>query len=71
MSEKIYIVTQGEYSDYRILREYTKVTTAPDMDKWGKFPWQHCATADSTVSAEHAKKLAVEARQAWIVRNPQ
>lgn len=137
MSEKIYIVTQGEYSDYRIVavfltradaerytgggvgteeygapnieewevgppdptkwwqrvyyhslrpngdnyhvsmsweevrREYTKVTTAPDMDKWGKFPWQHCATADSTVSAEHAKKLAVEARQAWIVRNPQ
>jgi hypothetical protein len=51
---------------------YTKVTTVPDVCEWDKKrPWQYCCTADSTVSEEHAMKLAVEARQAWIVRNPQ
>ena len=136
MSEKSYIVTQGEYSDYHIVavfltradaerytdggagteehgapnieewevgppdptkwwqrvyyhclkpdgndyhvsmrweeveRDYTKVSTVPDQVN-GAYKWYYCAQAHSTVSAEHAKKLAVEARQAWIVRNPQ
>lgn len=52
-------------------QEYTQVNTVPDMNTWSKYPWRYCAIAESVISAKHAKKLAVEARQAWIVRNPQ